>query len=427
MYTEHYVKKNVLAKPQTLSVRSPKCFETVTFSELNECLKHWINRPETLPAEAEKLKVVTCKIVDNTIVVENISFRAAQNLVLRLSTARDIFLTLKDVHCGSIKDMIVDFKKVHWPLYIRPGSKVSVRIDSFKSRIFHEGLIREVLAESLSQQNVEIVDREHGSQLLEVKLIGNRLQIFLSLAGTALYKRGYKSQLKSLAPMKEDLASACIRHAIEWIETKHSGFIPKLIYNPFAGSGTLAFEYLNAALNIAPGFFVRSYAMEEFPVFQVKSFEHEKSLILREFDQTKDSSSVPMVLCVEKSVEQCEALRNNVKTYSRTLDWSSIGTQLHVQEMDFFDCIPAALTDSLLIANPPYGHRIDGSDTSDKFFRKIFSKINHLGIHSGLVFIPKEVDLARCTDIISNHQYAVRKIAHGGLDIVMLMFTRLRG
>ena len=422
MITDSYIKKHVLAKPQTLSIRSPKGLEELTLEEVKGCLDFWVNREETLPTDAAKIGQATAELVDNAVAVKDIPYRSAQNLTLRLAIARDVFLIIRDVRCGSVKELNEHFAKMDWPLYFQPKSLISVRIDSFRSRIFHEGLIKESLATALTQHKVKIVDREQSTQFLEVKLNGNRLQISLSLAGQPLYKRGYKSSLKSVASIKEDLAQGAITYALNWMRKKNPGFTPETIYNPFAGSGTLAFEYLDKILKIAPGFFKRSYGLESLPIFQDKSFEHERRLIAKEVESAV--VFVPKVICVEKNKEQCQALEENALQFFAAIGRAELKKSFEVVEEDFFSHRTGAGENIFLIANPPYGRRLEGSDAPELFFKKIFTRINNLKIASGLIFIPEGVNIARCKELIPDYQSQFRKISHGGLEVSIFVFAK---
>jgi 23S rRNA G2445 N2-methylase RlmL len=421
MITESYIKKHVLAKPQTLSIRSPKGLEELTLEEVKNCLDFWINREETLPADAAKIGKATAELVENAISVKDIPYRTAQNLTLRLGMARDVLLIVRDVRCGSVKELNEHFTKMDWPLYVQNKSTISVRIDSYRSRIFHEGLIKESLAEALALHKVKIVDREQSSQFLEVKLNGNRLQISLSLAGQPLYKRGYKSSLKSVASIKEDLAYGAITYSLNWLRKKNPGFIPETIYNPFAGSGTLAFEYLNKSLKIAPGFFERSYGLELLPIFQDKSFEHERRLIAKEVESAV--VFLPKVICVEKNKEQCQALEENASHFFAAIGRAELKQSFQVVEEDFFSHRTGASENIFLLANPPYGRRLEGSDAPELFFKKIFTRINNLKIQSGLIFIPEGVNITRCKELIPGYQSQYRKISHGGLEVSIFVFA----
>ncbi len=422
MITDSYIKKHVLAKPQTLSIRSPKGLEELAMDELKGCLDYWINRPETLPTDSTKIEQVTVDLVEKAIAVSDIPYRTAQNFVLRLGLARDVLLIIKDVRCGSIKELNEHFKKLEWSLYFKAKTSISVRIDSYRSRIFHEGLIKEALGEALAKHKVKIVDREQSSQFVEVKLNGNRLQIALSLAGQPLYKRGYKSSLKSVASIKEDLAYGAITYAMNWLRKKNPGFTPETIYNPFAGSGTLAFECLSKVLKIAPGFFPRPYGLESLPIFQDKSFEHERRLIAKEIES--NTASVPKVICVEKSKEQCLALEENAGHYFKAVGHGELRDSFQVVEADFFSHRPEATDNLFLLANPPYGRRLEGSDAPEQFFKKIFTRINNLKIQSGLIFIPEGVNISRCKELIPGYQSQFRKISHGGLEVSIFAFAK---
>ncbi len=422
MITDSYIKKNVLAKPQTLSIRSPKGLEELALDEVKACLNYWINRPETLPTDAAKIELVTTDLVDKAISVTEIPYRTAQNLALRLSLARDVLLIVRDVRCGSIKELNEHFEKHDWPLYFKAKTAISVRIDSYRSRIFHEGLIKECLEEALAKHKIKIVDREQSTQFLEVKLNGNRLQISLSLAGQPLYKRGYKSSLKSVASIKEDLAFGAITYAMNYLRKKNPGFTPETIYNPFAGSGTLAFECLSKILKIAPGFFPRAYGLESLPIFQDKAFEHERRLITKEVES--NSSSVPKVICVEKSKEQCAALEENAGHYFDAIGTSEFKESFQVVEADFFSHRPDPTDNLFMLANPPYGRRLEGSEAPELFFKKIFTRINNLKIQSGLIFIPEGVNISRCKELIPGYHSQFRKISHGGLEVSIFVFAK---
>lgn len=419
MITTRHVKKQA-AKTQTLSIRCPKGLEDIALEDLRNCLAYFKARAETLPAEAAKLEQVETELVDKAIMVRNIPFRTAQNLVLHLGSVRDILWIIKDIRCGSVKELNQHLAKLEWLLYLTAGSAVSLRVDSYRSHVFHEGLIKEALTAALGKHKIKVLERDGATNFVEIKLNENRMQISVSLAGTPMYIRGFKEALTSVAPVKEDLANAAIGFALKWIHGRDPSFQPDVVYNPFAGSGTLAFEGLNRLQRIPPGVFLRDYGLETMPLFQDKSFGHERKII---GTRPLAAAAWPKVICVENAVEQTQSLMKNADSY-----WQVVGapeeSPFEIVEDDFFKCKLQMAGRVFLVANPPYGRRLDAAFQPEKFFRKIVSRIAELKIAAGLIFVPDDAGVAGLKTQLEGYQTSYRKITHGGLAVSLFVFAK---
>lgn len=422
MLNTRQVKKHVVAKTQTLSIRSPKGLEEIALEDLRNCLAYLKSRESTLPAEAAKIDLIETELVDASIVVRNVPFRSAQNLVLHLGSARDILWIIKDIRCGSVKELNQHLAKLEWPLYLPAGTGVSVRVDSYRSHVFHEGLIKEALTAALAKHKVTVLDREGAANFIEIKLKENRMQIALSLAGAPLYIRGYKTALKSVASVKEDLANAAIEFALKWIRGRDPHFIPEVIYNPFAGSGTLAFECLNRLFQIPPGVFQRTYGLESMPLFQDKSFAHERKVL--ETQMRAIAGVWPRIVCLDNAADQCQALEQNIGGYWKVLGGTAV-SPFSVVEDDFFTGGPDLKGSMFLVANPPYGRRLDANFQPEKYFKKIVGRIAELNVSAGLLFVPDDAGIAQLKEQLPGYRTSYRKIVHGGLPVSLFVFVKI--
>lgn len=199
------------------------------------------------------------------------------------------------------------------------------------------------------------VDRYHPDVRIAAFLTYDMCTLYLDLAGESLFKRGWRLT-HGEAPLKENLAAGLL------VLSQWDAKTP--LVDPFCGSGTIAIEAAQKAINLAPGL-ERHFAFESLKGFDMDAFAemiedaraavnvHAPVLI-----QASDISS----LVVEKAVENAE--RAGLKALLAD-------GRLRFTQHDAREVLPPEGTEGgILIANPPYGEQSNPKSASIRSMMK---------------------------------------------------------
>ena len=157
---EKRFKKQVLSKSQVLFAEPAPGLIDQCQKEMNEILSN-----SFLPSKFEN----RIHERDGFVRIENIDFRQAIELCYRASTCRDIWLILSDSHVGSYGELMKAFAKVHWEFYLSQKSLPQIEVQSFNSKLYHEGKTKELFAQYLKDLGYQ---RQRDD--LKIRLIQNK-------------------------------------------------------------------------------------------------------------------------------------------------------------------------------------------------------------------------------------------------------------
>ncbi|MCL4185264.1 MAG: class I SAM-dependent RNA methyltransferase, partial [Burkholderiaceae bacterium] len=171
--------------------------------------------------------------------------------------------------------------------------------------------------------------------------------LYLDLSGEPLFKRGWRSGSddKGAAPLKENLAAGLLALC---------GWTPAMpLYDPFCGSGTIAIEAAQIALDIAPGL-SRRFGLE-------KLLDHDAPLwtslradaVRRSQRATHRDAAAPHIAASDIDPRAIEQTRRNLRH-------AGLPPQaIDVRAADAAQAKPPFPAAGFIVANPPYGERID--------------------------------------------------------------------
>jgi putative N6-adenine-specific DNA methylase len=165
--------------------------------------------------------------------------------------------------------------------------------------------------------------------------------LYLDTSGEPLFKRGWRLD-KGAAPLRENLAAGILRL---------TGWTPGTpLFDPMCGSGTFLAEAAQSALNIAPGI-DRRFGFEKLKPFQPviwqklreAAFEARNAAFAEQRDLNIYGSDI--------SWDMLEKARAN-------LNRAGI-PRIALKQLDARDMTPPTDVPGILVANPPYGERIE--------------------------------------------------------------------
>jgi putative N6-adenine-specific DNA methylase len=212
------------------------------------------------------------------------------------------------------------------------------------------------------------VDTQRPARRIFAFLNQQEMTLYLDWSGESLFKRGWRLD-KGEAPIKENLAAGLLALAGYSRDTE---LIQNLLADPFCGSGTIAIEAAQIALDLAPGL-QRPFACERFRQFdrglwnrlreQLQERHRAKARLLQGHMLVHGSDvSIASIVAAEQN-----ALRAGIPAGS-----------IKFKQLDALN-LKRLAEKGLILTNPPYGERIDqggaGKARGFEEFWPLFGKV----------------------------------------------------
>lgn len=406
--------KKMLQQPQAIKVIYPPGFSAVALNEIKTILENlWA-------AKAFKGEILSLK---TEIRIQRIYFFAITELLLRSKCLSDIRLIIYSGKAIGKKAFEKACHEVSWSSYINKSMSLKIKVNSVGSQAFHEGALRDKLDAIVKPYVAEMVsgDDSNETTCLYADLYKDKLILSISLAGSLLYKRGYREKLSASAPLREDFAACCIQKALDFAKEINPLFSPDKLIIPFSGTGTFVFEYLLNRFHIPLLCFEREYAIQKMPFFK-KEYFNQINQKAREYCILNPLG----IECIDNSANANEALANNLKHFNEKLLRHHFPTvNVNLDRADFFEKSMATnVGDIFMMLNPPYGIRLAKNSDTPHLYKKIAKKINEMTDTNVLGFIlcPSEEAWSAFCNTIKTSKIETYHFTQGGLDIRVCQF-----
>ena len=193
------------------------------------------------------------------------------------------------------------------------------------------------------------VDTAEPNIRIHAFLTEREATLYLDTSGEPLYKRGYKFASVE-APLKENLAAGILQLA-DW----HPG-TPLL--DPMCGSGTFLIEAAMMAHEIAPGL-ARKFGFFRFANFDAALWQK----LLAEAQMRRKAVAPQPIFGSDISQDQIERARQNLAA-------AGLHESVQLECADLLERAPPAAA-GVLVANPPYGVRLDEQVQLAGFYPKL--------------------------------------------------------
>jgi putative N6-adenine-specific DNA methylase len=231
-----------------------------------------------------------------------------------------------------------DWERWHDPLTSlrvdTTGSGAKVRSLQFANLRIKDGIVDRLRERFGDRPSVE---RQRPDRRVFAFLDAEQVTLYLDWSGDSLFKRGWRRDGVD-APMKENLAAGLLALA---------GWTPEQpLLDPFCGSGTIIIEAAMLAAGVPPGA-NRRFGFERMRGFDRAAWDRMRRVA------PHPAPSMPMIFGSDVSEAAVAAARANMARSGVPAGWVN-WRQLDVLRMD---AAPAPA--GLLLANPPYGERLD--------------------------------------------------------------------
>ena len=194
------------------------------------------------------------------------------------------------------------------------------------------------------------VDKQRPDVRVHAFLGEREATLYLDTSGEALFKRGYRRET-DLAPLRENLAAGLIAL---------SGWTPGTpLLDPMCGSGTIAVEAALIAADRAQGL-TRTFGFQKLAWYDGPTWQRIRQ---RAHDRVRPAGETATIFASDLDARVLDQCRANLAT-------AGVAAFVAVENADVL-ARAAPTPQGVLIANPPYGVRLDSDAALAAFYPKL--------------------------------------------------------
>lgn len=275
---------------------------------------------------------------------------------LHLRTALRVLVPVEEYVVHTERDFYRKMKKVDWSKYMDINQTFAMDA-VVHSRVFnHSKFIALRAKDALVDQfrdRYDIrpnVDVKNPEVRFNIHIAEKKVILSLDSSGYSLHKRGYRTD-RHVAPINEALAAGLV------LQSGWKGDTP--LMDPMCGSGTIAVEAALIAKNRAPRLYSESLGFTKWNDFDEELWK-----------KVKDNA-VKQERGIKVSIKGGDLSQDYVELAKRSVERMKLENEVEIKHISFFDAIGEE-EGGVLIANPPYGERLDdNSDEINAFYKRI--------------------------------------------------------
>lgn len=318
-----------------------------------------------------------------------------------------ILMEIDQFVCRDIVKFYNKLTKIKWNQFLF-GQIPDFAISAKNSRLFDSRKIEDSAKKAIANFYKAQPPQKKYSTILEtlppctihVRILDDNCTLSIDLSGERLDKRGLKL-FTSEAPVRENLASACLHFSFEQIKKQND--VIDCIIDPMCGSGTFLFEALMKDLPQKREFYYKylsSYKLEKKYVYSYKG-------------------NITKFIGNEISENTFKGLEKNIKTYQSLF---SQALPIEVNLGDATNFVSKNCKNSLLITNPPYGKRVKLEGNTKDYFDELMNIYDKNCAPEYMAFlIPKVIPNPKN----KNYRFLdALNFSNGGIDVKLLLWKR---
>jgi len=227
--------------------------------------------------------------------------------------------------------------------------------------------------------------------------------IYVDTSGEPLFKRGYRRDTDA-APLRENLAAGLLALA---------GWTPGVpLLDPMCGSGTIVAEAALMAADRAPGL-SRTFGFQKLAWFDGPAWQRLKQAAR---DRVRAAPSTPSIFASDVAPAA-------IAQTQRNLDVAQVGAWVDVTRADVLErTAPAA--SGVLLANPPYGERLDDVHRLAAFYPKLGDALKRNFAGWTAYFLTGDLRLAKLIGLKASKR---TPLYNGPLDCRLFAFPLVAG
>ena len=273
-----------------------------------------------------------------------------------LRTAERVLIKVGSFPAATFEELFQGTKAIPWEDYIpRDGRFWVAKASSIKSKLFSpsdiQSIMKKAMVERLKQSYGLTWFEETGSRYpLRVFLYKDVVTVGIDTSGDSLHKRGYRT-LTSKAPITETLAAALIM-LTPWSRDR-------ILVDPFCGSGTFPIEAAMMAANIAPGM-ERAFLSEGW----------ENLIPKRYWQEVREEAADLVERDIKTDIQGYDIDGEIVRAARANAERAGVGHLIHCQQRPVKE-LSHPKKYGFLIANPPYGERLEEKEDLPGIYREL--------------------------------------------------------
>jgi 23S rRNA (guanine2445-N2)-methyltransferase / 23S rRNA (guanine2069-N7)-methyltransferase len=304
-----------------------------------------------------------------------------------------------------------------WSKLFTPNSTLAVSFTGqsafMRNTVYGAQLIKDGIVDHLRETLQERcdVDTKNPDCRVVARLHNGKLSLFYDLSGHSLHQRGYRTQAGT-APIKENLACALLIRAgwpkmlAQEIPNSENNFSdnsqtqqPPLI-DPCCGSGTLLIEAAMMATNKAPGLDRFDFGFLHWQGHNPGLWASLQKQALEKHEQALEKNH-PEFFGFDKDPAVLSIAKRNIKA-------AGFEGMIQLKEQSLSDfSLPESCQDNtgLIIANPPYGERLEDSADLIPLYQEIGLALSQQANGWQAAIFTSDPMLAKSTGLRSYKQY----------------------
>ncbi len=308
-----------------------------------------------LAREIKNLGYEIIKTEDGRVTYKNDEYGIAKsNMYLRC--AERVHLKVAEFEARSFDELFEETKRINWAKYIPFGAQFPIsKASSIKSKLYStpdiQSIVKKAVVESLKKSYLEtgLLKEDKEKYPIYVFIHKDKVTLTIDTSGTALHKRGYRERANK-APIRETLAAA-IMELVPWRPGR-------TLVDPMCGSGTLLIEAAMKGINMAPGM-NREFISEKWRTMDKKIWWDVRREAYAQMNEEVDFK----IYGYDIDEEALEIARENAE----------IAGVADYIEFRYGDATEFTSDEEygFIVTNPPYGERLEDTDTVKMLYKKL--------------------------------------------------------
>jgi len=245
-------------------------------------------------------------------------------------------------HLGHRSTLAVDFV----------GTSPSIRNSRFGALVVKDAVVDRVRDRAGQRPSVDL---ERPDLRIHARLSDGVATVSLDLAGEPLHRRGV-GRSGGAAPLKENLAAAILRRA------GYRGRRP--LVDPMCGSGTLALEAAEIALDRAPGLARRRWGFDRWRGMERATWDALYEDARARAAGSSASVAAPVILGRAHNPGALARARANAER-------RGLSARVRLEVGDLADAAAPDGPPGVVVTNPPYGERVGGEQDLPALYRAL--------------------------------------------------------
>ncbi len=325
--------------------------------------------------------------------------------------ASRVLMPLAEFDAGDADKLHEGVHAIDWPEHLAQdrtiavaahGSTRGISNSMFAAQRVKDAIVDRMRAEGLPRPDV---DADAPDLRIDLVLRHERGILSLDFAGAPLHQRGYRRGTGA-APLKENLAAAVLIRA-GWPAIAAAG---GALVDPMCGSGTLLIEGAWIAADVAPGLARERFGLEGWAQFDAPLWERLRAAARQRADaglailghRLFGSDRDAAVIAVAKANAQAAGVAGFLTLATRDV------ARL---------VAPAGFDTGLVVANPPYGERLD-ADVLGETHAALGKSLRDGFAGWPVALLVADADMGRATGMVLRRRY---KLFNGSLPVELLL------